>query len=372
MLLLTACSAADAEPQTDGLEITHLSTIQVPDGLSPFGVPLGGLSGIDYDPATGSYLAVSDDRAEKGPARAYTLNLDLDSTGAFTLSAPEFTAMTLLTDVDGQPYPVKGVDPESIRHVPGSTSPGSADIVYTSEGDASKFIAPFVRAADSEGNMLRDFALPDYYLPVAGPGGEQSAGIRNNQAFEGLTFSADGSTVLALTESSLLQDGAVATPASGTDSRVLVFDADSGEVVDEFVYAVDPISGIYPDVLSPTGFMIKADRGATEILAIDDDEYLVIERGSVPGEGFEAQVYWTTTAGATSVNGQAALDGVQTPMPKKLLFDFADTGANPDNVEGITWGPTLADGTRTLVLVADDNFNPEGGAHTMFHILAVR
>jgi 3-phytase len=32
----------------------------------------------------------------------------------------------------------------------------------------------------------------------------------------------------------------------------------------------------------------------------------------------------------------------------------------------------LDDGTRTLVLVADDNFNPEGGQHTMFHVLAVR
>jgi hypothetical protein len=27
---------------------------------------------------------------------------------------------------------------------------------------------------------------------------------------------------------------------------------------------------------------------------------------------------------------------------------------------------------RTLVLVADGNFNPEGGQHTMFHILEVR
>lgn len=367
LLLVGACADADAVTEGEIASLTHLSTMQVPDGLTPFGVPLGGLSGIDRDPESGDYLVVSDDRAEKGPARAYTLTLEMDSAGALTGTAPQFTAITTLTDTAGVPYPIKGVDPESVRRVPGST-----DIVYSSEGDASKFIAPFVRAATADGGLLRDYDVPEHYIPVPGPDGAQTSGVRNNLAFEGLTFSTDGSELLALTESSLIQDGTVATPENGTDSRVLVFDSASGVAVDEFVYRVDPISGTYPDVVSPTGFTVKADRGATEILAIDEDEYLVIERGSVPGEGVEVQVYWASTAGATSVHGKAALDGNETPMPKRLLFDFADTGANPDNVEGITWGPTLEDGTRTVVLVADDNFNPEGGQHTMFHVLAVR
>ncbi|CAM3205106.1 esterase-like activity of phytase family protein [Prescottella defluvii] len=369
LVLLAGCADADADSTTEaeGLSVTHLSTMQVPDGLDPFDTTLGGLSGIDYDPGTDSYLVVSDDRAQNGPARAYTLDLGLDGNGRFTASAPEFIGITLLTDADGRPYPEKGVDPESIRRVPGAT-----DVVYSSEGDASKSIAPFVRMAVADGGMSKDFGLPEHYLPVAAPDGQQSSGVRNNLAFEGLTFSADGSRLLALTESSLVQDGTIATPENGTDSRVLVFDSASGDVIDEFVYSVDPISGDYPDVVDTTGWTLKADRGATEILAVGTDEYLVIERGTVPGKGVEVQVYWTTTAGATSVDGKASLDGDETPMPKKLLFDFADTGANPDNVEGITWGPTLEDGTRTLVLVADDNFNPEGGQHTMFHVLAVR
>ncbi|WP_305092860.1 esterase-like activity of phytase family protein [Prescottella sp. R16] len=367
-LTLGACSDADADADTRSVSsVTHLATMQVPDGLTPFDTPLGGLSGIDYDADTGSYLVVSDDRAQNGPARAYTLTLPLDGDGEFTGTAPEFTSMIELTDIGGVPYPEKGVDPESVRRVAGST-----DFVYSSEGDASKFLDPFVRLASADGAAVRDFAVPEHYLPTAGPDGTQVSGVRNNLAFEGLTFSTDGSRLLALTENSLIQDGTVATPEQGTDSRVLMFDSASGEAVDEFVYAVDPISGVYPDVVSPTGFTLKADRGATEILAIDDDEFLVIERGAVPGSGVEAQVFWTTTAGATSVNGKATLDGTETPMPKKLLFDFADTGADPDNVEGITWGPTLDDGTRTVVIVADDNFNPEGGQHTMFHVLAVR
>ncbi|MFD4183732.1 esterase-like activity of phytase family protein [Rhodococcus sp. NPDC058514] len=367
LLALGACSTAEPATGSDDLAVTHLDTMQVADGLTPLGPPLGGISGIDYDDATDTYVAVSDDRSEKGPARFYALTLDLGPDGAFVADAPNFTELTTLLAADGQPYPKKGVDPESIRRVPGST-----DIVYTSEGDASKLLAPFVRRASADGGLVRDYPVPSHYIPVAGPDGTQTSGIRNNLAFEGLTFSADGSRLVALTESSLLQDGSIATPETGTDSRVLMFDNGSGDIVDEFVYRVDPISGHYPDGVSSTGGTLKADRGATEILAIGDDEYLVIERGSVPGKGNDVQIFWTTTAGATAVTGREKLDGTETPMPKRKLFDFADTGANPDNVESITWGPTLADGTRTLMLAADDNFNPEGGQHTMFHVLAVR
>ena len=44
-------------------------------------------------------------------------------------------------------------------------------------------------------------------------------------------------------------------------------------------------------------------------------------------------------------------------MQKTLLYDLGTLGIRLDNVEGMTFGPTLADGRRSLVLVADDNFS---------------
>ncbi len=50
-------------------------------------------------------------------------------------------------------------------------------------------------------------------------------------------------------------------------------------------------------------------------------------------------------------------------MSKALLLDLGmvtnDDGSALllDNVEGIAWGLTLANGTRTLILVADNNFS---------------
>ena len=45
------------------------------------------------------------------------------------------------------------------------------------------------------------------------------------------------------------------------------------------------------------------------------------------------------------------------PMTKRLVLDFDRLGIRIDNLEGVSYGPTLANGHRTLVLVSDDNFN---------------
>ena len=44
-------------------------------------------------------------------------------------------------------------------------------------------------------------------------------------------------------------------------------------------------------------------------------------------------------------------------MTKRLLLDFDTLTIGSDNLEGLCFGPTLANGHRTLVLISDDNFN---------------
>ena len=48
-----------------------------------------------------------------------------------------------------------------------------------------------------------------------------------------------------------------------------------------------------------------------------------------------------------------------TPVSKRLVADFEqDLGIDPDNLEGMTFGPTLPDGRVLLIVVSDNNFNP--------------
>jgi len=82
------------------------------------------------------------------------------------------------------------------------------------------------------------------------------------------------------------------------------------------------------------------------------------------------KLYWTSVLGASDVNGSEALQGDERTMAKKLVFDFASTGVSPDNIEGITWGPRLANGERSIILVVDDNFGFMG-SQTSFHLLRI-
>lgn len=73
--------------------------------------------------------------------------------------------------------------------------------------------------------------------------------------------------------------------------------------------------------------------------------------------------------GADTVTGAAVAPASARAMSKKLLFDFTANGVDPQCVEGMTWGPTLKGGARSLVLVSDNNFGLAG--KTAFHLLAV-
>ena len=53
---------------------------------------------------------------------------------------------------------------------------------------------------------------------------------------------------------------------------------------------------------------------------------------------------------------------------KSLLLDLDELGIPLDNVEGMTFGPNLPDGRRSLILVSDNNFSP--AAFTQFLLFA--
>src|SRR2546429_7367727 len=47
--------------------------------------------------------------------------------------------------------------------------------------------------------------------------------------------------------------------------------------------------------------------------------------------------------------------------PRSTLFPYTTLFRSPgrlDNMEAMSWGPPLPDGTRVLVYASDDNFNP--------------
>ena len=346
------------------------------------GMAFGGLSAIAYDSRTGSYLVLSDDRAQTGPARFYDLDIAIDRQ-AGSIQGVRIGDVHPLSAADQMPYPAGTIDPEGLALSPDNT------LLISSEGDASRGIAPFVAEFTREGHHQRDLPLYEYFLPdtiieneieppvegtaqgtvsESAQNSAQTVGVQNNAGFESLTIGGRGSgepyRVFAATESPLVQDlpnldtsnspDSSSTPNPPTAySRLIhysVISRDRTQIVAEHLYPLDP---------PPLGATLI---GLTELLALDQPgHFLSLERayGSL---GLFAKLYQVTLAGASDTASLATLtgrlDGIE-PVRKRLLFDFSTLAHPIDNLEGMTLGPRLADGSQSLIIVSDDNFNPE-------------
>jgi len=309
-----------------------------PTNTSVLGTNMGGLSGITYDAANARYHSIADDRSQINPARFYTLNLDLTG-NTFGPGRTTFTGVTTLLQPGGLPFPNAGIDPESIALAP------NGDLWISSEGDANALQNPFVNRFSIAGQQ--NFALP---IPAKFNASAGGTGIRNNLAFETLTISPSGSSLFTATENALKQDGPAAALGVGTNSRILRFDTAINTPAQEFVYQAGPV--IDPPV--PAGSFTT--NGLVDMLALDDTTFIAMERSFSVGVGNRIRLYEVSLTGATDVSGQDPL-GVFTPVTKTLLLDLDVLGITLDNVEGLTFGPDLTDGRKSLILVSDNNFS---------------
>ena len=341
---------------------THLRLIgeaRLPSALQFQGTTVGGLSGIDYNPETGLYYLLSDDGSGRNPARFYTARLPFDAHG---IGEPEITGMTPLRRQDGSAYPGvirsagggEVVDPESIRW-----RAASQTLLWTSEGNTLTGSAPSLNESRADGVLLRRFVLPPMFDL------DPSQGPRNNLSFEGLTITPDGKTAWVSMEASMLQDGPVPTvQAPGGPCRLTQFDVASGQVLRQVAYIPDAIPR------APQLPSTRADNGISEILMLDNHRMLVLERAYMGGydtaRGNSLRLYVVDTRQASNTLDLPTLQGAAfEPLRKTLLADFASfvgPGAGKrldrlDNTEGMTWGPQLPGGNRSLVFISDDNFN---------------
>ena len=156
--------------------LDYLGQQVVATGAVYQGTQVGGLSGLDYDAASGRYVAISDDRSALNPARYYDLSLNL---AAFQRSntpgnaGVQFTGVTTLQMPGGGAFPNNGVDPESIRL---RTTPTGTTVLWTNEGlrSGTTFQNPTLREATLGGAHIRDFAVPSYFNPVGSAAGTQT------------------------------------------------------------------------------------------------------------------------------------------------------------------------------------------------------
>jgi hypothetical protein len=355
LLILTACQPPPRLLAQDrlflDLSLEFLGEYQLPKTTFQ-DTPVGGLSAITYDRQRDRFYALSDDRSNLAPARFYTIGLQLsaEDRSSVNIERLDIEDVSFLKDKEGNTYPPNSIDPEGIALSPRGT------VFIASEGIPSRDIDPFIGEFDLfSAQKQLDLPIPERYLRNPE---DETKGIQENLAFESLTVSRSGLAaddpfrLFTATESALLQDK-LEDPTAKTRIRLLHYvinPVSSPVAIAEHLYLLDPAE---LEIIS---------NGLTELMALDREGYFLSLERTFGFTGAGAKIFEVVIGNATDtsrIDSLAGNLGKVRPVNKKLVLDLSELGIYLDNLEGMSLGPRLPDGSQSLLLVSDDNFNEE-------------
>ena len=412
----TLAALAIASP-TAASAASFVSAIAVPNNTDLSGLPgvgqnrLGGFgSDLIYDVATGTFYGMSD----RGPGggvlpyaprlQAFTLDIDRNTgaIGTFTL-----TATTLFRQANGAAY--NGLNPTLLNGSPallgGSLDPEGLARLPNGNLLVSDEYGPSVLEFTAAGQFVRAYQTPGNLLPRQGDGTANyvegrptiTTGRQDNRGFEGLTTTPDGKTAYAILQDPLVNEGRNGNNADGRYSRnvrIVAFDTATGQSTGQFIYQLENLADINDRVPGTTNdFAANAQGrsiGVSAIQALSSGVLLVLERDN-RGLGVDdptaatpvgsKRIYRIDLTNATDVTNVnlAATNDLPTGVhaAAKSTTPFVDIVAAlramgltvPEKIEGMTFGPRLADGSYTLILATDNDFSvTQNGAGTQFDV----
>ena len=278
-------------------------------------IDAGEYSGITH--ISGSRYAVVDDNLKGGGILFFSIPIDLDGRIGRVVMQPADGTMNATG---------KAQDCEGITFVP-----SKGTLFVSSE---SQEIREFDLSGRETGKALRI------------PKDMGKAHIQSNRGFEALTHNDATGLFWTTTEAPLKKDDFLPRIL-----RLQSFDID-GKPAGRYFYQ--------------TGEPLKTSKGTTAyvfgipaLAALDDGRLLVLEREVyVPNGGF-----WDKLSDSFTKTDLYLVDPVHDTagiLRKSLLCSFRTGALDLANFEGMCLGPTLSDGTRTLVLIADSE-NGSGG-----------
>lgn len=383
--------------QTISGEATDFSKLE---GTGPEGLPnnlLGSFgSGIDYDPATRTYVSVCDrgpfDGASDFHCRVQIFRIATNLRSKEELQV-KLIKTVLLTAADGTPFRGSLNRPEpklpapdgSETKIPQRYDPESIRVAQAGPaGKGTWWIAdeygPWIDQFDETGKHLRRLQLPARYgiaipavtyqeeMPPANTSGRQA-----NRGFESLAISPDGARLFVITQSPLIQDNSLddRNRRKGLNMRLL-------EVTLPAAWETDQKSAEKPAFKEYLYQLDDARDGVNEIYAFGNTDLLVLERDGKGGfESKRRGLFRVSVAGdsplnknqqPTDISSIEALprdevpDGV-IPLTKLSVLNFMDekwqlvNDQMPEKIEGITLGPEI-DGRRVLIVTSDNDLQP--------------
>lgn len=338
LVSLSACKSSRLG-STRNVQVRFLDEFVIPDSLQIDGKTVGGLSGIDYH--DGNYYFVSD---HPGNPRIYRAEIEISDEKIDTIVISEAIEIDKSSDALKNAH----LDLEGILW-----DPEKEEFTLISEGSIKELLDPRVFRVSKRGNFVDSFEVPENFLA------HSSKEPRNNRTFEGLAKSFDQKGIWVAMELPLKTDGPKAKLIrTKSPVRITFFDEKTGQATKQFPYRLEPIAKI--------PWLYFAVNGVTDLVEYAPDKFLVLERGFAAGhgsKGYTVRIFDVDASLATNTLDRSNLKvNFYNPAKKTLLYDFkwAKQYLSEefiDNIEGITFGPTLSNGNQSLLLISDNNFN---------------
>lgn len=313
---------------------------------------LSGLARVEND----RYLAIGDAHAV-----VHSLTITIDPrTGA--VRSASFGTPIALHDAAGSRIPEPGMaeDREGIAY-----DPARREILIANEQTGADRRWPSIERYSFDGKALA--LLRADSDPALAP----FLHVRSNRSFESLARAADGSAYWTANEDALQVDGPSASDAAGGVVRLLKLDPDLRPLA-QFAYRLDSYGA---KIRNPSIVSGKEISGLSDLIALPGGRLIALERafgGDIGGyASLRTRLYLVDLSGATDIGGAEYREGLAgrrwTPAKKSLLWEDG-WGLTNSNFEGMALGPELQDGSRLLLLVADNN---GGSAQALFTLRLV-
>ncbi|MFD2516290.1 esterase-like activity of phytase family protein [Salinimicrobium flavum] len=327
---------------TANVQLRFLDDHVIAEDLEINGNKVGGLSGIDHH--DGTYYLVSD---QPSNPRLYKANIVLEGEQIDTVIISE----EIRVNITNEALKEQHLDLEGIIYIPETQS-----FVLSSEGSINNDKDPMIFSISGSGEHLESFPIPENFAAAS----ERKP--RNNGTFEGLARSFDQKGIWMAMELPLKTDGPKPKLIrTKSPVRITYFDLQKKEATHQFPYRLEPIAKI--------PWLYFAVNGVTDLLEYAPNKFLILERGFAAGHGSNGNTVRIfdvdASLGTNTLDRNNLTVSFYNPAKKELVFDFkwAKKYLSEeiiDNIEGITFGPVLPNGNRSILLISDNNFNSMG------------
>ena len=338
LVLFTNCASLPPSKEPS-IKLRFLDEYIIPEEATLDDTKIGGLSGIAKK--GNDYFMVCDD---PNHPRIYKAKLHTSKRKLDSLIFKE----VILLDKSDPSLPNTHLDLEDFI-----ITPKENHFILVSEGAITKAKDPAILQYDQKGELVKKYEIPFQFKA------NSASKPRNNGVFEGITMSTDQKGFWIANELPLEADGPK-PKLYGTKSpvRFTYYNFENTKPQQQFPYPLGRIRKI--------PFLPFYLNGLTDILALDKDRFLVLERAFSAGRGSKSHnvhIYEYVVYESLNTLDEKSVRGLPKPKTEKnLVLDLEDirgylTNKTIDNLEGFCYGPTLENGNKTLLLISDNNFS---------------